>query len=171
MMKMLEAGGMPILTDNVRTADEDNPNGYYEFERVKQIKQDTTWLPSAQGKAVKIISELLRYLPPDYRYKVIFMQRNIEETIASQRQMLIRRGEVTDKVSDEKLATLFRQHLVHLEAWLKKQPNMELLYVDYGEILTHPAEQARKINQFIGNVLNVEAMAGVVDPSLYRQRR
>ena len=31
MMKMLEAGGMQVLTDNIRTPDEDNPKGYYEF--------------------------------------------------------------------------------------------------------------------------------------------
>lgn len=92
MMKMLEAGGMKILTDSQRTADEDNPKGYYEFELVKLIQRDKSWLPRAKGKVVKIISELLKNLPPDYQYKAIFMRRNLAEILAFQRQMLIRRG-------------------------------------------------------------------------------
>jgi len=100
MMKMLEAGGMAVLTDNIRTADQDNPRGYYEFERVKQIEHDTAWLPEAQGKAVKMIAGLLKHLPADYVYKIIFMQRDMDEVLASQRQMLVRRGKPTDCASD-----------------------------------------------------------------------
>jgi hypothetical protein len=170
MMKMLEAGGMQVLTDNVRAADADNPQGYYEFEAVKQIEHDKSWLPDARGKAVKMISELLRHLPPDYQYKVIFMRRKIEETLASQRQMLIRRRKPVDEISDEIMAGLFRRHLVRLEAWLKEQPKFEVMYVDYGEIIAKPARQAEKINQFLDARLDEEAMASVVDPSLYRQK-
>jgi hypothetical protein len=171
MMKMLEAGGMRILTDHIRAADADNPNGYYEFERVKQIARDQSWLPQARGKAVKIISELLKHLPPDYEYKVIFMRRQIEETLASQRQMLSRRGEVVHRAGDEKLAALFRRHLVWLDSRLKKQANTELVYVDYGAVIANPAVQAKRVNQFLHHRLDVEAMAGVVDPALYRQRQ
>jgi hypothetical protein len=170
MMKMLEAGGMPVLTDHVRAADADNPNGYYEFERVKQIARDQSWLPEARGKAVKIISELLKHLPPDYEYKVIFMRRQIEETLASQRQMLIRRGEVINRAGDKRLAELFRRHLVWLDSRLKKQANTGLVYVDYGAVIANPVEQAKKVNQFLHHRLDIEAMAGVVDPALYRQR-
>lgn len=171
MMKMLEAGGMQVLTDHIRAADADNPKGYYEFERVKQIARDQSWLPEAKGKAVKIISELLKHLPPNYDYKVIFMRRQIEETLASQRQMLIRRGETASRASDKRLAELFRRHLVWLDSRLKKQTNMGLVYVDYGAVIANPAEQAKRINQFLHRRLDAGAMAGVVDPALYRQRR
>ncbi|MGH7597455.1 MAG: sulfotransferase domain-containing protein [bacterium] len=171
MMKMLEAGGMLVLTDHIRAADADNPKGYYEFERVKQIACDQSWLPEARGKAVKIISELLKHLPPDYDYKVIFMRRQIEETLASQRQMLIRRGETTNKAGDKRLAELFRRHLVWLDSRLQKQANTGLVYVDYAEVIANPAGQAKRINQFLHHRLDAEAMAGVVDPLLYRQRR
>lgn len=170
MMKMLEAGGMQVLTDNVRTADEDNPQGYYEFAAVKRIEHDKSWLPDARGKVVKMVSELLKYLPPNYQYKVIFIWRKIEETLASQRQMLIRRGKPTDTVSNEKMAELFRRHLVQLDAWLKKQPNFEVMYVDYSEIIANPAHQVKKINQFFDARLDEQAMASVIDPSLYRQK-
>jgi hypothetical protein len=170
MMKMLEAGGMPVLTDHIRAADADNPKGYYEFEGVKQIARDQSWLPQARGKAVKIISELLKHLPPDYEYKVIFMQRQIEEILASQRQMLIRRGGTPSRAGDEKLAALFRRHLVWLDSRLQKQANTELVYVDYGAVIANPAGQAKRINQFLRHRLDVEAMAGMVDPALYRQR-
>ena len=171
MMKMIEAGGIPVLVDNIRTADEDNPRGYYEFERVKQIESDKAWLPEAKGKVVKMISELLKHLPPDYKYKIVFMRRKIEETLASQKQMLIRRGEPTDKVSDDKMTELFRKHLVRLSEWIEKQPNIEILYANYSEVMANPAEEAKKINDFLGGGMNLEAMAGVADPKLYRQRK
>jgi ubiquinone/menaquinone biosynthesis C-methylase UbiE len=171
MMAMLEAGGMQLLVDNIRTADEDNPRGYYEFERVKRIQHDQSWLGDARGKVVKIIPELLKHLPQDYTYKVIFMRRRMEEILASQRRMLIRRGEPTDKVSDERMTELYRKHLRRVEDWIDEQPNVEVLYVSYNKILENPVEHARWINQFLGNTLNVENMVGVVDPTLYRQRR
>jgi len=171
MMKMLEAGGMPVLTDNIRTADEDNPKGYYEFERVKQIEHDKAWLEDAQGKVVKMIAALLKYLPPQYAYKVIFMQRDINEVLASQRQMLIRRGEPTDAVPDEKMAELFRRHVVQVEAWLTDQPAFDVLYVEHRDVLANPLAEAERVASFLGGTLDPEKMAQVVDPSLHRQRQ
>jgi len=171
MMRMLEAGGIQVLADNIRAADEDNPKGYYEFERVKRIEHDQSWLEDARGKAVKMISALLKHLPQGYTYKVIFMRRKMDEILDSQRQMLIRRGGSTDAAGDEKMAELFRQHLKQVEAWTDGQPNIEAIYVGYNEILESPVEQAKRINQFLGNTLNVENMVGVVDQMLYRQRR
>lgn len=171
MMKMLQAAGMPVLTDQIRAADEDNPEGYYEFERVKQIEEDKAWLPEAQGKVVKMIAALLKHLPLEYPYKVIFMRRNIEEVLASQREMLIRRGEPTDTIPDQRMAALFDKHVTQVEAWLAEQPNFEFLYVDYGEVLEKPLEQAKRVSQFLDYALDIEKMAAVVDPALYRQRR
>ena len=170
MMRMLDAGGMPILTDHVRTADEDNPKGYYEFERVKQIEHDKEWLDDAQGKVVKMIAALLKHLPPTYRYKVIFMRRDIQEVLASQRQMLIRRGEATDTINDEEMARLFRRHVARTEGWIEDQDHIEVIYVDYGQVLKDPHTQAEAIEGFLGRELAVEKMARVVDPTLYRQR-
>ena len=170
MMNMLHAGGLPLLTDNIRTADEDNPKGYYEFEQVKQIEQDPTWLEHAQGQVVKMISALLKHLPAAYHYKIIFMRRRIEEVLASQRQMLIRRNEPADTVADEKMADLYRRHLHQVESWLAKQPNIDVLYVTYHQVIASPREQAQQINAFLGGGLDVDAMAASVDHLLYRQR-
>src|SRR5262245_64679278 len=117
MMKMLEAGGLEVLADHVRTADEDNPEGYYEFERVKKIEHDHAWLDDARGKVVKMISALVKHLPPTHRYKVVFMRRNLEEVLASQRQMLIRRGKPTDTTSDPKMAQSLTNHPRRTEQW------------------------------------------------------
>jgi hypothetical protein len=172
MMKMLEAGGLPPLTDNLRTADEDNPKGYYEFERVKQLpKGDVAWLPDARGKAVKAIAALLPHLPPDYTYKVIFMRRAMPEVLASQKQMLIRRGEDPNKVSDADLTRLFEKHLAQVDAFIRAQPNIARLDADYNRLLQDPAPLARAINDFLGGALDVEKMIAVVDPALYRQRK
>jgi hypothetical protein len=171
-MKMLEAGGIPPLTDELRSADKDNPKGYYEFERVKKLDEgDTAWVEEAQGRAVKVISALLKHLPPDYQYKVIFMERKIEEILASQKQMLVRRGEAPDSVGDDKLKDLFGKHLEQVQAWLDEQPNIDVAHFSYNEILESPREQAERINQLLGNVLDVEKMVAVVDEALYRQRR
>lgn len=171
MMRMLEAGGIPVLTDKIREADADNPKGYYEFERVKQIEHDKAWLEDAQGRVVKMISQLLKHLPPRYTYKVVFMRRAMEEILASQHKMLVRRDEQTDKISDEQMAALFRKHLQRVEAWLDEEPNFDVLYISYNDIIAEPVAQAERISEFFDGALDVVAMASVVDPSLYRQRR
>jgi hypothetical protein len=170
MMRMLEAGGMDILTDEIRTADDDNPKGYYEFERVKQLEHDTGWLPDAQGKAVKVITALLQHLPAGYRYKVIFMRRHMDEILASQRQMLVNRGEPTDRVDDERLASMFRRHVAQTEAWLAEQSHLETLYVHYSAVLADPAAQAARVNEFLDQRLDEREMVQAVDRRLYRQR-
>ena len=140
LMSMLDAGGIPPITDNIRTADEDNPKGYYEFERVKALdKGDTAWVADAQGKTVKVISALLKYLPADYQYRVIYIRRNMPEILASQRKMLVRRGEDPDKVDDEQMTALFEKHVSQVEGWLREQPNMQVLFVHYSDILADPA--------------------------------
>ena len=171
MMKMLAAGGMTVLTDGIRTADEDNPEGYYEFERVKQIEQDAEWLEDVRGKAVKMIAALLKHLPPDYEYEIVFMRRNIREVLSSQRRMLIHRGEAPNTVSDERMAALFGRHLTQVTRWLADQPNIAVLYVDHGDVMADPHQQARRVSEFLSHPLDVQAMAAVVDRSLYRQRR
>lgn len=171
MMKMLEAGGLPVLVDHLRVADEDNPKGYYEFERVKQLdKGDVAWLPEAQGKVVKIISMLLPYLPSDYRYKVIFMRREISEILASQRKMLVNRGMPTDATSEAELERSFQKHLMQVQNWLQSQPNVETLYIFYYDLLKRPVEMVPQVNQFLNNRLEVDPMIEVIDPQLYRNR-
>jgi len=170
LMKMLEAGGIDPLTDRIRTADEDNPKGYYEFERVKKLPDDTEWLEDARGKAVKVLAELVQKLPADYHYKVIFIQRNLEEMVASQKKMLIRRGEDPDRVSDEEIMELFGKYARMITNWLDRQPNMETLYIKYNEILENPAAGARKISEFFEGTLDEEKMVSAIDESLYRNR-
>jgi len=171
IMKMLEAGGMAVLTDGLRAADADNPKGYYEFERVKALpKGDTAWVAEAQGKAVKVISALLEHLPAGYSYRVIFVRREMAEVLASQRKMLLRRGEPADQVSDAELARLFEKHLRKVHDWLAAQPNISLLNVDYNEMLRDPDPYISQLNAFLGNSLDATKIARVVDPSLYRNR-
>jgi len=172
MMKMLEAGGIPPVTDELRMADSDNPKGYYEFEQVKRLdKGETEWLADAGGKSVKVITALLKHLPGSHQYRVILMRRSMTEILASQRKMLERRGEATDTMKDDQMAALFEKHLYAVEQWLQAQPNMKVLDVHYSEMLADPLPQIRQINQFLGDQLDAEKMATVVDPDLYRNRQ
>ena len=170
MMKMLEAGGLEAVSDGVREADSDNPKGYYEFERVKQMdKGDTEWVEQAQGQVVKVISALLEHLPPGYTYQVLFMNRQMDEVLASQRKMLERRGEES-QISDEKLAELLAKHVHKTKAWLAAQPNFSVLDVDYNAMLADRSPFVPEINRFLGGILDETAMIAVVDPKLYRNR-
>ncbi len=172
MMKMLEAGGIPPVTDELRTADDDNPKGYYEFERVKQMdKGDTAWVADAQGKVVKVISALLKHLPSSHNYQVIFLRRHMSEILASQRKMLIRRGEDPDKMDDAQMAMLFERHVQGVEQWLAKQSNIEVLYLHYSDVMADPLTAVNTLGRFLGRDMDVRAMAEVVDPNLYRNRQ
>lgn len=172
MMAMLEAGGMELMVDNLREADEDNPKGYYELEIVKELDKDASWLADSENKAVKVISMILFQLPKNFNYRIIFMQRLLDEVLASQKKMLERRGEkLPDKALDLVMKNKFDVHLRKAHAFIEKQENMDALYVRYREIINHPMENAEKINQFLGSRLDVDKMAGVVDKSLYRQRK
>jgi hypothetical protein len=171
-MKMLDAAGIEIVSDGIRQADEDNPKGYYELERVKNLALEPgdSWLLEARGKAVKIISYLLKALPPSNNYEVIFMRRNIQEVVASQNKMLTRRGERSD-TEDQKMIELFQNDLWRARYLLKHSPQFRAIEIDYRETLENPREQARRIATFLGRKLPIDRMAEIVDPNLYRNRR
>ena len=170
LMKMLAAGGLQPLTDGIRAADADNPGGYYEFEKVKQLEKDTVWLESARGKAVKVISQLLDQLPVHKRYKIVFALRKMDEILASQRAMLVRRGQPWDQISDAAMAAAFSRHLSEVQQWLAEHQQMEVLYVNYAAVLRDPLATSHEIKTFLTLSLDVRQMASVVDESLYHQR-
>lgn len=171
MMRMLEAAGLEILTDGVREADEDNPKGYYELESVTRLETDKEWVPEARGKVVKVVAALLRHLPLDERYRVIFMEREMPEVLASQKEMLRRRGKPTDDVSDDAMAKHFGRHLERVREWLAEQPAFEVLYVRHRDGIENPHGVAAKVAAFLGGTLDVSRMAEAVDRNLYRQRK
>lgn len=170
MMSMLAAGGVEPLTDSLRAADEDNPRGYLELEKVKSLASDSSWLADAEGKSVKVISSLLKHLPPKHSYKIIFMRRRMKEVLASQKQMLARRGAPVSAFGDERMAESFGRHLKDVEEWLARRENVEVVYVDYNELLENPDSHIRRVNDFLGGGLDTRAMAFAIDKSLYRQR-
>ena len=170
MMQMLSAGGMSVLTDHMRTADEDNLRGYFEFERAKQIKEDTIWLPDAVGKVVKMIYFLLYDLPTDYHFRVIFMQRSLDEVIRSQQIMLQRRGERGAGLASQQMAEVFQRQLEKMDDWLADQPNFEKLDVRFQDVIRDSSAEAARVQQFVLQDLDVAAMAEAVDPTLFRQR-
>lgn len=172
MMRMLTAGGLPALKDDIRKADEDNPRGYFELERVKDLhdEQDKSWLRGARGKVVKIISQLLESLPAENNYQVIFMERNLDEVLASQAKMLDRRGEEAGEAGDEAMKEMFLEHLSKVRFILRRRPQFETLYCSYAEVVAHPRREAERVNEFLGGTLDPEAMVEVVEPKLYRNR-
>ncbi len=171
MMQMLWAGGMPILTDEKRIADEDNPNGYWEFEAVKNTRTSCDWLRQAQGKAVKMVHLLLTDLPREgYFYRVLLMKRRMTEVLASQRVMLQRQGKSGAALSEEQLSHVFLGQMERVANWLKEQPHFAVLPVDYNELIANPMPQAAAINEFLGRALDSGKMIQAVNARLYRQR-
>lgn len=170
MMQMLAAGGMPVLTDSERQPDIDNPRGYQEWEPIKQLPGDPGRIDQAEGKAVKIITQLLLSLPRGRDYKVIFMERPLPEVLASQDEMLKRRGTI-QPVNREALAAAFRDHMKEVAAWLEERDEIPVCRVGYRKLLGEPLGWATAVRDFLGLALDVDAMANRVDPSLYRNRR
>ena len=171
MMSILSAGGLQVLTDNQRQPDTDNPKGYFEFERAKQLTQgDTDWLEHVDGKVVKIISALLMHLPDSFDYRVIFMRRNMNEIIESQRKMLVRRNEMGDNHDEEKLKQLYSDHLENVSRWFQSQENVRSIELNYNELVENPAENLDAIERFLYQSFNTNAAIEVVDPNLYRNR-
>jgi hypothetical protein len=172
MMRMLEAGGVVPLVDGVRPADASNPRGYFEFEPVKGLDQggDLSWLPSARGKAVKIISFLLTWLPEDHNYAVIFMHRHPDELIASQQAMLRARGEAVDDGDAERSREVFTAHLAQVERFLAGRACFRTLPVQYGDVLAAPDAAAARVAAFLNRRLDTTAMARSVERQLYRNR-
>ncbi len=172
VMSMLQAGGLPLVTDEARAADEDNPKGYFEFEKIKDLAEmdDKSWLRDARGKAIKIISHLLKELPEDNYYRIIFARRDLEEIIASQNIMLDRQSE-SNPVDDAKAIELYRKHLVNVRFLVRRKPNLEMIELTYGDTLSDPRASAERINSFLGGNLNTEQMSAIVDERLYRNRK
>jgi hypothetical protein len=170
MMKMLEAAGIEPLTDQVRLADEDNPQGYYEFEPVKDLERDHAWMADAGGRSVKVVSRLLVHLPRDHRYRVIFMRRQMGEILASQRAMLERRRAQESQPPDETMKLVFEKHLDEVEQWLLVQENLEVLFVSYNAVLENPEREVAKVGAFLHLESGLEAIVAAVDHTLYRRR-
>jgi len=170
-MKMLEAGGLELVVDHVRTADEDNPKGYFEDERVKDLADmtDRNWIGDARGKAIKVVSSLLNHLPDTNYYKVVFMRRDLGEVLASQAKMLDRRGE-ENTASDADMLQMYRQHLEKVEFQLRFRSNFDALFVLYTDVLSDPRQEAEKMAAFLDCGLDVDKMVAMVDSKLYRNR-
>ncbi|MFH1278808.1 MAG: sulfotransferase [Candidatus Eisenbacteria bacterium] len=170
-MKMLDAGGMSQIIDGIRTADVDNPKGYYEDERVKDLHKmaDKAWVKDARGRALKVISFLIKDLPDENHYKIVFMRRHLDEVLASQNKMLDHRKEANE-TPDDKMREIYQDHLKQVFSLMERRPNMDVLFVDYTGVLEDPKGNAEKIRDFLGTSLDVEKMASVADRNLYRNR-
>lgn len=169
MMQMLAAGGMPLLTDHERKPDLDNPRGYCEWEPAKLLPKEPDRIDEAEGKAVKVITQLLLSLPQGRDYRVIFMERPLPEVLASQDEMLRRRGN-SDLLSHEAMRKAFQAHLQDVVRWFTDRPEIPVLRVGYRRVLQNPRESADAVKRFLALDLDVEAMAREVDPVLYRNR-
>jgi len=172
MMKMLEAGGLPIMTDGERSADIDNPKGYFEYERVKDLENETdkSYFREGRGKAVKVISFLIKDLPDDNDYRVIFMRRDLEEVLTSQDKMIQRLGSSDTSVDAETMKEAYRNDIVRTRLLCRKRPNFELVEIHYHASIDDPADTARQVNGFLGGRLDEAAMRAAVDAALYRNR-
>ncbi len=170
LMQMLDAGGMRIFTDRKREADEDNPRGYFETEKATQLRKNRDWVREATNMGVKIVAQLLPYMPREVPVRVVFIERDLDEVLASQKTMLERRKRPDGKFADEQIRAAFSRQLTIVKRWLARNPNAWTLYVQHRDVVRDPRAAATAISEFLGGRLDVEAMVRAVDPSLYRQR-
>jgi len=170
MMQMLAAGGLSVLSDGERRADVDNPRGYLEWERIKQLPKDPSCIAEGEGKVVKVISQLLLALPEGHEYRVIFMQRPLPEVLASQEKMLANRGTIGQAPDKSIMTRAFQNHLFEVNSWLNGKSYVKVLRVPYHQVLEAPKAVAVSLAEFLEVSLDVQAMIQQVDASLYRNR-
>jgi hypothetical protein len=170
MMQMLVAGGLPVLSDGERKADTDNPKGYLEWERIKQLPKDPSIIAEAEGKVVKVISQLLLSLPAGHEYRVIFMQRPLAEVMKSQEEMLRRRGTYDPNADTSPVEKAFQRHLIEVNKWLAGKPGVQVMRVHYHRVLREAKTVAEEVSKFLGVSLDIASMAQQVDGTLYRNR-
>jgi hypothetical protein len=179
MMQMLEAGGLPVLRDEkYRPADERNPRGYYEIKAALKLGaegQTTDWVAGAQGKAVKVIAYQLRFLPPEFTYRVVFMRRRIAEILASSGEFKLPGSEIKllradSPLSEREKILAYKTEYVIYEAWLMKQKHLPALFVNYNDLIDNPAAPVARLRDFLGLPLDADAMLAAIDPALYRNR-
>lgn len=173
-MQMIVAGGIAPLTDGIRTADDDNPRGYFEFERVKSLRTDKSWMDEARGKVVKVIHMLVPELPDDRSYRVVFLDRDVREVVKSQATMLTRGGKSGSGLPPDRLSAIYTQQLAQVHAWLAARPNFTVLAVRHADLIADPRAQAIRIAAFLAQsgtpTLALDAMTAAVDPTLHRNR-
>jgi hypothetical protein len=170
MMQMLVAGGLPALTDGLRSADENNPKGYFEWEPAKVLKTEPERIAAGEGKVVKIISALLAHLPGTHEYRVAFMMRPLEEVVASQNRMLERMGKEVPRTPNGAVIAAFQKHLKEVDGWLANKPYLRVLRVNHADVVARPREAAVGIAEFVGVALSIDKMAAQVERALYRER-
>ena len=170
MMQMLVAGGITPLADGERIADADNPKGYLEWERIKTLPNDPGCIAAAEGKVVKVISKLLLSLPAGHEYRIVFMQRPLPEVLASQDQMLKRRGVYKEGADAAIISAAFEKHLREVYAWMEAKSYVKTLRVAYHDVLGNPREIAQQLTRFLDLDLDIAAMTEPIDQSLYRNR-
>jgi hypothetical protein len=169
MMQMLAAGGIELLADSERAPNADNPRGYFEFAPVRRLRDESSWFPEALGRAVKVFYALLKSLPDDVAARIVFMQRDLEEVVASQRAMLARSGNPSDVLPPERMIEIFRAQVDATLTWVSQQPRLQLLEVAYAQAIREPESVASAVDEFLGGGLDVVAMAAIPDPALYHQ--
>jgi len=170
MMRMLAAGGIEPLVDHERAPDTDNPLGYYEFQRVKTLRQDSSWVAQARGKALKVIYKLVYDLPADISYRIVFLERDLDEVLASQEAMMRRSGLDPDQIGHEVLIKLFQAEIFAFRRWAEAQANVRIFYANHARVIADPKKAAQEIAQFLGLPMDTAAMAEVVTPELHRNR-
>jgi hypothetical protein len=171
MMQMLEAGGIRAVTDGRRPADQHNPHGYFEDQRTRRLAQDSSWLEEARGKAVKIIYRLVPHLPPHLDYRVLFMERDLEEVFDSQQGMLLSTENPAAAQDRNRTIRALAADLEAARRWMTKQPNLLQLAVPYAGLIANPGFWTNRIAAFLDGELNLAAMSAVVDSALYRHRK
>lgn len=170
MMQILEASGYEILTDGLRKADENNLNGYYEYEHVKSLAKDNSWMAEAEGKAVKIIAQLLPYLPEGFEYRIFYMERNLDEIVSSQSRMLGRLNKKVSPTDNNVLKSVFEKQSIAVIKQMTCRTDVSLLRVSFNGLMNNSESEIEALQRFSVGKISKEAVMRVINPEHYREK-
>jgi predicted AlkP superfamily phosphohydrolase/phosphomutase/tetratricopeptide (TPR) repeat protein len=171
MMQMLEAGGAPIFSDNIRQADSSNPRGYYEHEKIKSLASDSHIITQANGKVVKVITPLLKFLPSRFNYKVILMTRAIRDVLSSQEEMIKKEKGLKEVIAVFEMDKILKKSYQDALTLMNNRVNFDYIEMSYEQIIDHPDEPINDLNTFLGLSLNKKSMQKIIDKSLQRNKK
>ena len=171
MMQLLTAAGLDPVTDVRRAPDEDNPLGYFEFEKTLTLAKDASWIPEVRGKTIKIVAQLLPLLPVGEFYNIVFMERDLDEVVASQHAMLARSNRAGLKTEDAKLKETFASQLERVRRKLAESSQVRILTVNYNRLITDAKTEVARVAQFVGEPFDGTKAMNAVRPELRRQMK
>lgn len=135
ILAFLEENEVPVYS----TRSEDTSKRFVS-SKVRKLGRSSDWLKEQHGKLTFIPPQFLSQLPPTFNYKVIFLRRDVAETVSL--------GAKNQTLSVRKL-NIAQKNVLKIDSWLQAQPGIDVMVLDYEEFEKKPKDLVNLVKGFI----------------------